>query len=170
MKNRCSRKAFRLVRHSLWASVLGVCPFPLQIHLPPCPHPAQRPQRQTLWTTSMGSLAPWLQLQGAQEDVGEKEESEVRELVSGTPSCGVTAHVGQLWPQASHNCSLLSQHRPQLSQPWQLHCPCGFPRALPHFYKVFFIGLSSNYLHLNVSSLSAGNCYPVCPRPFCAQT
>lgn len=26
----------------------------------------------------MGSLAPWLQLQGAQEDVGEKEESEVR--------------------------------------------------------------------------------------------
>lgn len=35
----------------------------------------------------------------SQEDVGEKEESEVRELVLGAPSWGVTALAGHFWPK-----------------------------------------------------------------------
>lgn len=56
------------------------------------------------------------------------------------------------------------------SQPWKLHHPPGPPRAWAHFCKVLFIGLSSNCLHLNMSSLFARNWYPVCLKPLCAQT
>ena len=113
------------------------------------------PRGRILWTTPMGYLVPWCYLQGAQEDVGEKEESEVRELVLGAPSWGGHSSCWALLAQVSHNCSVPSPHQPQSHSLESCTTPLVPPRAWAHFCKVLFIGLSSNCLHLNMSSLFA---------------
>ena len=92
-------------RHSAWwDSLCGLlrwmsAPSPTRSICYPALILLSAPRGRILWTTPMGYLVPWCYLQGAQEDVGEKEESEVRELVLGAPSWGVTALVGHFWPK-----------------------------------------------------------------------
>lgn len=99
--------------HSTGCDSVGLCTgvytSPFQIHPPPT-HPrfVPQPPRQTLVDHLSGLLSLPLRLKGAREVVGQWEESEVRELVSGTPS---PQHGSRRAALASCNCSLPSPHQ-----------------------------------------------------------
>ena len=67
----------------------GCLPLPHQIHLLPCPHPAQCPQRQNSVEHTNGLLGALMLATGSSGGCGEKEESEVRVFVPPAPSCGI---------------------------------------------------------------------------------
>lgn len=122
------------------ASGLGACPFSLQIHLPAHAHPTQCPQRQTLVDHLKGSLGPLLQAQGAQGDMGKKKGVRSESWCQGLPLVGSQIFLhssGLLLPMAAPP----PPHQPQLSLPWKLHCPCGFPRAHLYFAKSLSLDL-----------------------------
>ena len=155
VKNRCSRKAFCLVRQSLWASALDVCPFPHQIHLLPCPHSAQCPQRQNSVDHTNGLLGALVLATGSSGGCGrEGGEWGQRAGVGSSLLGGSQLLLGTSGPSFPQLLRPLTSSAPK-SQPWKLHHPPGPPRAWAHFCKVLFIGLSSNCLHLNMSSLFA---------------
>ena len=170
VKNRCSRKAFCLVRQSLWASALDVCPFPHQIHLLPCPHSAQCPQRQNSVDHTNGLLGALVLSTGSSGGCGREGGEWGQRAGVGSSLLGGHSSCWALLAQVSHNCSVPSPHQPQSHSLESCTTPLVPPRAWAHFCKVLFIGLSSNCLHLNMSSLFARNWYPVCLKPLCAQT
>lgn len=136
MKNRQGKQALRSFV-SFWAGCLPLLsPDPLaspcsSYSVPPETDPCGPPQRL---------LGPLASGSGSSGEHGKEEGSEVGELVSGTPSGGVTDLSAQLWPPATHGCSP-PPHQPQLSLPWKLHCPCGFPRAHLYFAKSLSLDL-----------------------------
>lgn len=111
LKNRQGKQALRSFV-SFWAGCLPLLsPDPLaspcsSYSVPPETDPCGPPQRL---------LGPLASGSGSSGEHGKEEGSEVWELVSGTPSGGVTDLSAQLWPPATHGCS---------PPPINLNCHC----------------------------------------------
>ena len=168
VKNRCSRKAFCLVRQSLWASALDVCPFPHQIHLLPCPHSAQCPQRQNSVDHTNGLLGALVLATGSSGGCGREGGEWGQRAGVGSSLLGGHSSCWALLAQVSHNCSVPSPHQPQSHSLESCTTPL-VPLEPGHtsaksfsldFPQIAFIWICPLFL--------PG--YPVCLKPLCAQT
>lgn len=72
----------------------GVCPFPLQIHLPPCPHSAQCPQRQTPVDHINGLLGPLASAAGSSGGCGREGGEWGQSWCQGLPPVGSQLTLG----------------------------------------------------------------------------